>query len=49
MNIILSGYMGSGKTEIGVILSKNLTMKCIDLDQYIQDQEGFSINELFEK
>ena len=49
MNIILSGYMGSGKTEIGVTLSKNLTMKCIDLDQYIQDQEGFSINELFEK
>tara|TARA_S200000501_G_scaffold311943_1_gene302793 strand:- start:4866 stop:5381 length:516 start_codon:yes stop_codon:yes gene_type:complete len=49
MNIILTGYMGSGKTEIGVRLSKKLGMKCIDLDQYIEDREGFTITELFEK
>ncbi len=49
MNIILTGYMGSGKTEIGIRLSKKLGMKCIDLDQYIEDREGFTITELFEK
>lgn len=49
MNIILTGYMGSGKTEIGVRLSKKLGMKCIDLDQYIEDKKGLTITELFEK
>tara|TARA_B100000900_G_scaffold399195_1_gene401469 strand:- start:969 stop:1484 length:516 start_codon:yes stop_codon:yes gene_type:complete len=49
MNIILTGYMGSGKTEIGSWLSKKLSMKCIDLDQYIEEKEGFSITELFQK
>ena len=49
MNIILTGYMGSGKTEIGSNLSKKLRMIYIDLDKYIEDQEGFSITKLFEK
>lgn len=49
MNIILTGYMGSGKTEIGAKLSKKLLMKYIDLDKYIEDQEGFSITKLFKK
>ncbi len=49
MNIILTGYMGSGKTEIGAKLSKKLRMKYIDLDKYIEDQEGFSITKLFKK
>ena len=42
MNIILTGYMGCGKTEIGARLSKKLGMKSIDLDQYIEEKEGFS-------
>ena len=49
MNIILTGYMGCGKTEIGARLSKKLGMKSIDLDQYIEEKEGFSITNLFEK
>lgn len=49
MNIILTGYMGSGKTEIGAMLSAKLGLKYIDLDQYVEDQEGFSITKLFEK
>ena len=49
MNIILTGYMGSGKTEIGARLSQKLDMKYIDLDQYIEVKEGFSVTELFEK
>ena len=49
MNIILTGYMGCGKTEIGARLSEKLAMKNIDLDQYIEEKEGFSITKLFEK
>ena len=49
MNIILTGYMGSGKTEIGARLSQKLYMKYIDLDQFIEEKEGFSVTDLFEK
>ena len=49
MNIILTGYMGCGKTEIGSRLSQKLGMKFIDLDQYIEKKEGFSVTDLFEK
>ena len=49
MNIILTGYMGSGKTEIGAKLSKKLRMKYIDLDKYIEKREGSSITKIFEK
>ena len=49
MNIILTGYMGCGKTEIGSRLSQKLGMKFIDFDQYIEKKEGFSVTDLFEK
>ena len=49
MNIILTGYMGSGKTEIGARLSEKLCIKYVDLDKYIEEKEGFSITELFNK
>ena len=49
MNIILTGYMGSGKTEIGSRLSQKLGMKFIDLDQYIEKREDSSITKIFEK
>ena len=49
MNIILTGYMGSGKTEIGSRISQKLGMKFIDLDQYIEKKEDSSITKIFEK
>ncbi len=49
MNIILTGYMGCGKTEIGSGLSQKLGMKFIDLDQYIEKKEDSSITRIFEK
>ena len=39
MNIILTGYMGCGKTEIGSRISQKLGMKFIDLDQYIEKKK----------
>ena len=49
MNIILTGYMGSGKTEIGSRISQKLGMEFIDLDQYIEKKEDSSITKIFEK
>jgi shikimate kinase len=46
--IILSGYMGSGKSLIGKLLSQKTNFKVCDLDKLIQKNEGLSINSIFE-
>lgn len=48
-NMALIGMPGSGKSTIGKILSKKLKLNFIDLDEYIEQQEGISINEIFKK
>ncbi len=48
MNIVLIGYMGSGKSLIGSHLAKKINYKFIDLDQYIEINEGCSISKIFE-
>ncbi|WP_299399634.1 shikimate kinase [uncultured Gelidibacter sp.] len=47
MNIILIGYMGSGKSTIGKKLSEQLNFDFVDLDDYIQEKEGLTIPEIF--
>ena len=47
MTIILMGYMGSGKSTIGQKLSEILKFDFVDLDEYIENEEGKSIPELF--
>jgi shikimate kinase len=49
MKIVLLGYMASGKSSVGKLLSKKLSMKFLDLDDYIINKEGMSIAEIFEK
>jgi shikimate kinase len=46
-NIILLGYMGSGKTTIGKKLAKKLGILFEDLDNLIEKKEKISISELF--
>lgn len=46
--ITLSGFMGSGKTKIGKILSKKLNIPHFDLDDEIEKRENMKINEIFE-
>lgn len=41
--------MGSGKTTVGKQLSKMAGMEYIDLDQYIEQQQNMTINEIFKK
>lgn len=47
MNIILVGFMGSGKTTIGRRLAKLLEYDFIDTDNEIEEDQGCSIDEIF--
>lgn len=49
MHIFLTGFMGVGKTTIGLQLSEILGLDFYDIDQEITNQTGKSITELFEK
>lgn len=46
-NILLIGFMGVGKTEVGKLLAKKLSMTYIDTDIIIEGEEGKSINRIF--
>ena len=46
-NIILEGFMGSGKTTVSEILSDRLDLELLDTDQAIEEAEGRTINEIF--
>lgn len=48
-NIILIGFMGTGKSTIGRNLSQTFGYPLIDTDQMIVEQQGCSIPEIFEK
>lgn len=48
MLIALEGFMGSGKTTVGRILSDALGCPFIDLDEVIVRKDGRSILEIFE-
>lgn len=48
MNIILSGFMGCGKTTIGKIIAQKLNLDFIDTDKLIEEREGRRIREIFD-
>ena len=47
MLIVLTGYMGSGKSLVGKSLSERLNCRFIDLDHFIARREKMSIPEIF--
>lgn len=49
MVIFLLGFMGSGKSYMGRRFAEKFNLSFIDLDQYIEEKEGRSIREIFEK
>ncbi len=48
-NIVLVGFMGSGKTSTGKELSKILNYDFWDVDSWIEEKNGEKIPEIFEK
>lgn len=48
-NVILIGFMGSGKTTIGHILQEVYGYKFLDTDAYIEEKEGRKISQIFEE
>lgn len=48
MKIILSGYMGSGKTRVGELLARKIDQEFLDLDHVISAEEGKSVSGIFE-
>ncbi|MBL7091785.1 MAG: shikimate kinase [Candidatus Omnitrophica bacterium] len=49
MNIVIVGFMGTGKTAVARHLAKMLGMKYISSDEVIEDRERRSINEIFKR
>ena len=47
--IVLVGYMASGKTEIGKLLSKKLHLPFFDIDHLIENEVFKTVNEIFEE
>lgn len=48
MNIVLTGFMASGKTQISKELAKLLGYKLIDTDEVIEKEKNMSINDIFQ-
>ena len=46
-NIVLCGFMGSGKTTIGRKLARVTGLDFVDADQYLEEKEGEKISEIF--
>ncbi|MBR2471513.1 MAG: shikimate dehydrogenase [Clostridia bacterium] len=46
-NIILTGFMGSGKTTVGKILAEKLGMEFVDVDKVIEEKENKAISDIF--
>jgi shikimate kinase len=49
MNIILIGFMGSGKSAVGHRLARLRKMHYLDTDELIEKTEKMSINDIFAK
>ena len=47
MIVVLIGYMASGKSTVGKILAKKLNYAFIDLDNFIEEKEKTTVNNIF--
>jgi shikimate kinase len=49
MNIVLIGFMASGKTSVGRRVAKRLGFRFMDTDHVIETEQGCAISEIFER
>ena len=47
--VFLIGYMGCGKTTLGEVLARQLGVRFIDLDEFIEARQGMTIVEIFDE
>lgn len=47
-NIIISGIMGAGKTQVGNLLAQRLGVLFVDMDQVIEERLGSTVSQIFE-
>lgn len=48
-NIVLIGFMGTGKSTVGMRLAERLHLQFVDMDREIERITGMSISQLFRK
>lgn len=48
MNIILIGFMGTGKSSVAALLAKKLSMEYVEMDKLVERKAGKSVEEIFE-
>jgi len=48
-NVILTGFMGTGKTSLGKLLARRLGRPFVDIDKKIEDEAHLSIPKIFER
>jgi shikimate kinase len=46
-NIVLTGFMGTGKTTVGKLIARRLNYAFIDTDEVIQERAGKTIQKIF--
>jgi shikimate kinase len=48
-NIVLVGFMGSGKSTVGRMLARQLRFRFLDTDKLVEERAHLTIPEIFEK
>jgi shikimate kinase len=48
-NVILCGFMGCGKSTVGKNLARKTGRRFVDMDRYIEEKEGMTVSEIFER
>ena len=48
-NIVITGFMATGKTTIGKIVARQLNREFVDMDKVIEERAGLSIPQIFQR
>lgn len=46
-NVVITGFMGTGKSSVGRMVAERLGMRFVDMDEVIEAREGMPITDMF--